>query len=356
MSRKLSVGWFDNKPFQDVCAPWLGRIKEVFFAWPGVLASRPMDDWTQERRDRIRSDLKWARSNGVELDAIFNANCYGDIAMTETLADLVTAKLEEMGADGLFPEHLTTASPFIATVVRQRFPEVKIRWSVNMFISTEDALGYVTDLFDTFYAGRNNQRSLDYVRRMSGWAADHGKLMGMQVNSGCLRHCPFHTFHDNLHGHDRVGQSAAAARFHFTNFLCRTNYERGRYEDFLRSTWIRPEDVAAYEPYVNVIKLATRRHPYPEKIVAAYASRSYDGDLAEIMDPFYRFPKRIDNVALGESKLWPLVRDAENTYGPEMDDLCRRLLLEVSRDREDAGSAEAGGAGMSETFRTFFRD
>ena len=87
MKRKLAVGWFDNESFVGSCADHVSRIKEVFFAWPGVTASRPMDDWTPARRSRIVSDLRWARENGIELDAIFNANCYGDIAISETLAD-----------------------------------------------------------------------------------------------------------------------------------------------------------------------------------------------------------------------------------------------------------------------------
>ncbi|MCR5413950.1 MAG: hypothetical protein K6F50_04400 [Kiritimatiellae bacterium] len=347
--RKLAVGWFDNKPFIDTVKPYASRVKEVFFAWPGVVASRPMDDWTPERRERIVSDLAWARENGIELDTIFNASCYGDIAMTETLADLVTEKLREMDSEGLFPEHLTTTSPFIATVVRQRFPSVKIRWSINMEISARGALEYVTDLFDSFYAGRDKHRRLEYVKEMSAWAREHGKEMGMQANPGCLKNCPFHHFHNNLHGHNRIGQSAAAAKFNFTNFLCRTNYERGRYEDFLRSIWIRPEDLPRYEPYVSVVKLATRRHPNPDKIIAAYAGCSYDGDLAEIMDPFYRFPMVIDNKALGESKLWPKIRDAEDTSGPEMDHLARELLAEVSRER-GAGAEDMGGC-----FRGFFK-
>ncbi len=348
-SRKLTVGWFDNKPFVDVCKPYANRIKEVFFAWPGVIASRPMDDWTHERRAQIIADLKWARENGIELDTIFNSSCYGDIAMTETLADIVTDKLHEMDAAGLFPEHLTTTSPFIATVVRQRFPSIKIRWSINMEISTRTGLEYVMDLFDSFYAGRDKHRRLDYVKMMYEWAAEHGKEMGIQANPGCLRNCPFHHFHNNLHGHNRIGQSAAAAKFNFTNFLCRTNYERGRYEDFLRSIWIRPEDLPAYEPYVSVVKLATRRHPNPDKIIAAYANCSYDGDLAEIVDPFYKFPMIIDNKALGASKLWPRLRDAEDTSGPEMDALARELLAEVSRPRESA--AESVGS----CFGSFFK-
>jgi len=349
MARKLAVGWFDNKSFQDVCAPYVDRIKEVFFAWPGVVASRPMDDWTPERRAQIVSDLKWARANGVQLDTIFNANCYGDISMTETLADLVTDRLKEMDAEGLMPEHLTTTSPFIATVVRQRFPRIRIRWSINMDIATCDALGYVTDLFDSFYAGRNSHRRLEYVKKMSAWAEEHGKEMGMQANPGCLKNCTYHTFHNNLHGHNRMGQSAAAAKFNFTNFLCRTHYEQGHYEDFLRSIWIRPEDLPMYEPYVSVVKLATRRHPFPDKIIAAYAKCSYDGDLAEIMDPFYRFPKSMDNASLGASRLWPVIRDAEDTATPEMDKVAKDLLAEVFKDREEAGN------NLSGSFKGFFK-
>ena len=157
--RKLAVGWFDNTSFVDACAPYVPRIKEVFFAWPGVTASRPMDDWTSERRARIVADLKWARENGIELDTIFNANCYGDICISDELADHVTEKLREMDAEGLFPQHLTTASPFIATVVRQRFPSVKIRFSINMDIASTSALSYVDELYDEFYAGRNDHRT-----------------------------------------------------------------------------------------------------------------------------------------------------------------------------------------------------
>ena len=93
-SRKLAVGWFDNESFIGAC------------------------------------------EQGVELDAIFNANCYGDIANSETLADHVTGMLKEMDSNGLFPEHLTTTSPFIATVVRQRFPGLKVRFSINMDIAS----------------------------------------------------------------------------------------------------------------------------------------------------------------------------------------------------------------------------
>ena len=113
--RTLAVGWFDNAPFREICEKHISRIKEVFFAWPGVTASRPMAEWTPERKELFFEDIAWCRREGVELDAIFNANCYGDIAISKTLAEHVSQVLEEMDAKGLFPEHLTTTSPFRIT-------------------------------------------------------------------------------------------------------------------------------------------------------------------------------------------------------------------------------------------------
>ena len=349
MKRTLAVGWFDNFSFVDACAPYVQRIKEVFFAWPGVTASRPMDDWTTERTAQIVSDLKWARANGIELDAIFNAACYGDISLSDELADHVTERLHDMEKHGLFPNHLTTTSPFIATVVRQRVPQLKVRFSINMDIDSEIALKYVDELFDSFYAGRNDHRRLDYVERMGKWAREHGKMMGLQANSGCLRNCPFHQFHNNLHGHNRMKQSAAGEKFGFSVFRCRTNYERGNYEDFLRAIWIRPEDLPLYEPHVGVVKLATRRHPNPAEIVRAYATYSYDGDLAAIMDPFFKFPKSVDNKALGESPLWPEVRDCKDADNCRNCGKCAALLKACFKDRTETSGA------MSQTFSKFFK-
>lgn len=349
--RTLAVGWFDNAPFIETCTPFLSRIREVFFAWPGVLASRPMDSWTAERRERLVADLKWARANGLELDTIFNANCYGDIAISDTLADHVSETLGEMEALGLLPEHLTTTSPFIATVVRRRFPGLRLRWSVNTDITTQNALDAVDELYDTFYMGLSEHRRLERVKTMSDWAKSRGKTMGLYVNSGCLRNCPFHQFHNNLHGHNRRHQSAVGEKFAFSVFRCRTNYERGHFEDFLRAGWIRPEDLPRYEPYADVIKIATRRHPDPAAIIRAYATYTYDGDLAKIVDPFFHFPKTIDNAALGASALWPAVRDCPDADNCRQCGRCTALLNEVFRDRAPSDDVTTVGT----AFKGFFK-
>lgn len=348
--RTLAVGWFDNEPFREICEKYASRIKEVFFAWPGVTASRPMAPWTPERRELIYADLAWCRSVGMELDAIFNANCYGDIAISTDLADHVTKMLYEMDSHGLMPEHLTTTSPFIATVLRRRFPSIKIRISVNVYAENAISLSYVADLFDSFYAGMDRHRRIDYVKMLSDWARGHGKSLCIYANSGCLKDCPFRQFHNNLHGHNRMGQSVAGEQFNFSTFLCRTNYERGNYADFLRANWLRPEELPEYEKYADVVKLATRRHADPEAIIRAYATYSYDGDMTKITDPFFDFPMPIDNAALGASPLWPEIRDCPDAHDCRRCGKCDALLEELK-----AKSARKADSSTTASFVKFFK-
>ena len=331
--RKLAVGWFDNEPFREVCAPHLGRIKEVFFAWPGVLSCRPSPDYTPELRARQVADLRWARENGVELDTLFNCNCYGDIAISQELADFVERTLREMDAEGLLPDTATTTSPFIATVLRRRFPQVKIRLSVNQRVHGSVGFEPIMDLFDSFYATRERHRETAWLRGMAEWAHAHGKTIGIQANSGCLRQCPYQTFHDNMHGHNRIAQSKEGEKFGFSVFVCKENYERGRYEDFLRSTWLRPEDLPRYEPLVDVVKLATRRHPFPGLIVEAYAKRSFCGNLVDLMDARHVMPVSFDNAAFdAERRLWDEVRECASANDCRHCGRCSDLMRAVTRE------------------------
>ena len=328
--RKLAVGWFCNADFKEVCGRHLGRIREVFFAWPGVLSCRPAPEYTPELRARQIDDLKWARENGIELDTLFNCNCYGDLAISPELADFVGRVLREMDAEGLMPETVTTTSPFIATVLRQRFPQVKIRLSVNQRVHGSAGFEPIMGLFDSFYASRERHRETEWLKGMADWAHAHGKTIGIQANSGCLRQCPYQTFHDNLHGHNRIAQSKVGEGFGFSVFICKKNYDKGRYEDFLRSTWLRPEDLPLYEPFVDVVKLATRRHPFPEMIVYAYATRSFDGNLADLMDARHVFPKSFRNAAFDAKKaLWDEVRECSRANDCSHCGRCAALMKEV---------------------------
>lgn len=334
--RTLAVGHFFNSRFTEACSKHLGRIREVFFAWPGVASCRPAPRFTHDVEERLFSDLRWARENGILLDTLFNANCYGENAISLSLADLVRGTLRAMDGKGLFPDIVTTTSPFIAAVLRKEFPAVKIRFSVNLRVHGSVGFESVEELFDSFYLSRERHRDPDYVANAAKWASERGKLVGMQVNSGCLRQCPFQQFHDNLHGHGdgRLPENAEAAKkYDFSFFRCKTHYARGNAEDFLRSTWIRPEDLPLYEKHVDIIKIATRRHPDPVSVLDAYANYSFDGDLAALTDPAHEFPGIFDNKAFDASEIWKEVLFCRSADDCRKCGRCRQLMQKVFTQR-----------------------
>lgn len=331
--RNLAVGHFLNAPFKEVCARNLPRIRETFFAWPGVLSCRPAPDFTPELRERMVSDLRWARENGVLLDTLFNCNCYGERAVSSELADFAENALREMDAAGLLPDIVTTTSPFLATMFRRSRPALEIRLSVNMRVHGSTGFEPVAELFDSFYVSREIQREPRRLAAISQWARANGKKIGMQANSGCLRQCAFQQFHDNMHGHNRIAQSKAGEALGFSPFLCKTHFAKpGSEEDFLRETWLRPEDMPEYEPFVDVVKLATRRHPDPAAIVDAYAGYRFAGDTAALMDARHVFPRIFRNEAFDSRKakpLWDEVRRCPSANDCAHCGKCAALLKEV---------------------------
>ena len=55
--------------------------------------------------------------------------------------------------------------------------------------------------------------------------------------------------------------------------------------DFLRSSWLRPEDIHKYEPYCHTMKLATRQHSHIRLVLAAYCSGRFDGNVLDLTEP-----------------------------------------------------------------------
>lgn len=300
---KFAVGHFltekpdDPRSFAELARRYASRLREVYFAWPGLLNGRPTGHRKENEEERIISDLQYCREHGMKLDLLANATCYGEKACTEEQRRQLAGIVERLASAGVYPEIITTTSPYIAKLFKVEFPDIEIRASVSMRLRNTLAFEYLAPLFDSYYICRDVQRDLPTFRNMAAWCRDHGKKLCMLVNSGCVRNCPWQVFHETLHAHDFYG-ALPEMYAQGMDFICRAVFKSGRLADFLRCSWIRPEDVHVFEPELESIKLSTRQVPYPFEIVEAYLSGTYDGNLLHLMDPypgsFFR-PYRIDN-------------------------------------------------------------
>ena len=294
----------DGAPFAEIALRH-PAVREVYFPWVDEPSGRPKlgfeeEDDPDELAAALKRDLTRLKDAGIKLDLLLNANCYGAEAMSNALAKHVEDIFEKLDSWGCKPETCTVASPFVARTVKALAPDVEVRASVNMRLTTLQAFRYLSPLFDSYYLGRDVQRNLETVKRFSDWCHANGKRLCILANSGCLRNCPWQTYHDNLIAHSDEAMKTGNVRG-WNPHLCWTLYkDRKNFAEILKSTWVRPEDIGRYEGLVDVVKLATRQHANPDMVISAYERGAFEGNLLDLFEPGFSpafFPQFVDNAA-----------------------------------------------------------
>ena len=272
-----------GESFPDIVEDYRESIAEVYFPWPGMPTGRaPIGG--RGAREILERDLRRLKALGVKLNLLLNAGCHGADAISRALADRVRSVVGRLaGSIGL--DVVTTASPFIARVVKRAFPDIEVRASVNMRTGTVESLEYLAELFDAFHVQREYNRDLGRLTLLKTWADSRGRRLQILANSGCLPFCSGQAFHDNLVAHGK-GVAAKEPADTWNPHLCWNHYrERRNWIVFLRSTWVRPEDTHGYAPLFPVMKLATRAHDNPRAVIHAYATGRFYGNLPDLLEP-----------------------------------------------------------------------
>ena len=302
IGRKFAFGYFFEKrhgfTFRDLAEKYAPFLKEVYFPWPGLLSARELEGDPLPLQKQLIDDLKFCRSKGMCLDLLVNATCYGDTAFTAAQRKDYYGQLKELSSHGLMPEIVTTSSPYIAKISKGFDASFECRASVNMRLLSTIAMEYVAGEFDSFYLCRDVQRDLPTVRTFARWGRKNGKTICMLANSGCLRFCPWQTFHETLLAHHFKHILPEIKKLKMPSTLCSGLIADKQFEEILRGSWIRPEDLIRYDPYVSVFKLSTREANRPDLILQAYTSGTFDGDLLHLLDPDFSLfvsPKIFDN-------------------------------------------------------------
>lgn len=172
------------------------------------------------------------------------------------------------------------------------------------------------------------EKTADRIR-----AAYPGMGIELLANEGCLLHCPFKFTHDA-----QISLSNAGLAREDTHRISRMVGCHKTFADqphlFLKSPFIRPEDVRHYERVADTLKICGRTLGpiFLKGAVKAYAARSYDGNLLSLMDAanFLADHFHLDNQALGREFLNPLANC--DKYCKRCDH-CRTLFNTAARKK-----------------------
>jgi len=105
------------------------------------------------------------------------------------------------------------------------------------------------------------------------------------ANEGCIFHCPFKPAHDAHIALSNTGLVKESTWMMNQNIGCHA-YFNTQPQKFLKSPFIRPEDITHYEGLADTIKICGRTlgSGFLQKTITAYADRSFTGNLLELMD------------------------------------------------------------------------
>ena len=276
------------------------HIYEVYFSWGDIpngrtsqLESQDYTAW--EMQDMQRSALKELSKEGIALNLLFNANCYGKDSQSRAFFNKVGTIIDHVESTyGL--QSVTTTSPLIAKFIKNNFEHLEVRASVNMEIGTIQGMDYLAEYFDSYYMKRELNRDFESIKVLHKWCNENGKKMYMLANSGCLNFCSAHNFHDNLVAHEaEIAQMDNAYEFHG---VCKEYLkDEKHYQALIDNTnFVRPEDMHLYEPYFEAAKLATRIHRNPSMVLNTYIREKYSGNILELLEPAHNiYPYVVEN-------------------------------------------------------------
>ncbi len=299
---KYSIGYqiSDNSDFINEIIKYKNSISEVYFSWGDFPNGRnnqikraDMLPW--EAQVKQIEDLKRLSDAGIELNLLFNANCYGADSQSREFFTKIGDTLEYIKSHyGL--KSVTTTSPLIAKFTKNNFENLHVRASVNMEIGSIEGMKYITEYFDSFYMKRELNRNFDAIEKLHDWCERNGKELYLLANSGCLNNCSAHNFHDNLVAHESEISKMDNA-YDFQGICKEFLKKEENYSELIENTnFVRPEDIYKYEPYFKAAKLATRVNPRPIRILESYIRGSYIGNILELLEPVHNiYPYIVEN-------------------------------------------------------------
>ncbi len=298
---KFSVGLQNANPmFLECIKEYKDNIYEVYFSWgdfPNGRTNQLINDgYTPWEMQQYQMDaLKQLSDSGIKLNVLFNANCYGKDSQSRAFFEKIGETTDYISAHyGL--ASVTTTSPLIAKFMKNNFPDLEVRASVNMEIGTVEGMDYLGEYYDSYYIKRELNRNIEKIASLHEWAEANGKKLFLLANSGCLNNCSAHNFHDNLVAHEaEIAKMDNAYNFHG---ICHEYLSKPEnYSALITNTnFIRPEDIGKYEPYVVAAKLATRIHRFPQAVLRSYVNGRYSGNILDILEPAHSiYPYVIEN-------------------------------------------------------------
>ncbi|MBN1129495.1 MAG: U32 family peptidase [Chitinispirillaceae bacterium] len=236
-------------------------------------------------RETLAATVAECRERGIAFNYLLNAASLYGMEQSRQGQRRIRATLDALSALGI--PWLTVSLPYLLRLVKLQYPQFRVKAGVFAQIDTPEKarrweeLG-ADALCISAIACNRDFTTLKAIR--SAVSCD----LQLIANAACIPSCVYeHTHMDLLSSSSH--KNAPHGGFCLDYCFLQCSALRLRQPDyFIKSIWIRPEDLHIYEAIgYSWFKLVERSCPADLLLrrVAAYAGRSFDGNLWELVGP-----------------------------------------------------------------------
>lgn len=239
----------------------------------------------------LKNYINLCHENGLTFNYLLNPMCLANKQFERSSRNEIMNLLEGVVDAGT--DWLTINSPYLCQVVKKHFPDVKVSVGVHAFVYELQHIKFWEDMgADEVTLQMHNSRNFPLLEKILNYAKGSGIAIRVFGNLPCLYNCAYRVQHATGQAHaSRTGDGASKFVPDVSIMTCTTEKVKDPAK-LLSAGWIRPEDVKYYEEICDrtgnhnfSIKLVerTKTTDFLLKVVKAYLSRNYDGNLIDLL-------------------------------------------------------------------------
>jgi collagenase-like PrtC family protease len=237
-------------------------------------------------RRRVEQHVAEAHKHGLAFTYLLNAACMDNMEYTRKGQREIRKILDWLAE--IRVDAIVVSSPYLLKLIKRSYPSFAVK--VSVFAQVDhvrkaqfwEELGADCITLDSLLVNREFEL-LSHIREKV--TCD----LQLLVNNNCLASCALSPNHMNALAHSsQSGHGLKGFTIDYCYLTCSSMKLREKV-NYIRSEWIRPEDISVYEGIgYNYFKVIERNCPTDvlAKRVKAYAERRYDGNLLDLIQAF----------------------------------------------------------------------
>lgn len=256
-----------------------GKLQE-----DNIGGGRPSNTLKSIDKARLEEHVKKVREANIKFNYLLNGACLANNEQNTEWQNNLKSFLDYLRDIGV--NALTVTNPFVLQLIKKYYNCFTVRVSTFACIDSFEKAKFWEEIGADYIC-------VDFVKinrdfRTLKYMVDNLKKSKIELlmTNSCLKDCPYiHTHTTSLSHASNIMSEGKEKYVDWCLYKCQ-EYELKHLDEYIKSPWIRPEDIKEYEKIgVEHFKITERDFPTEEILrrVKAYCAGSYNGNLLDLI-------------------------------------------------------------------------